>query len=508
MAGSIDNLKQIWQATGLLQRVIIVAVVLALVGVGWVLFSWAGKPEMTLLYSNLNREEAAKIVEKINDAGIPHELSDGGTTIKVPIDQVHSLRLKMASAGLPTGGQGGYEILDKEKIGASPFTQRVNYARAVEGELAKSIQLMEGITQVRVHVVQPESDIFAGENKGGSATVVIKKRPGWRLGSSNVAAIVNMVAGSVEGIAAKNVVVVDSGGHLLAGGESGNDVASKAGTFLDYKSQVEQYLSEKAEQMLASALGPGRASVRVNALVDTDSTDESIETYSPDERVVMKEEIQSSSSSPGEAEGSNSGSTREETITNEYLVSKTTKHISDLPGDITSLSVAAMVDLSVPAKKEGGDGEGGGQASQKIMAVTDVEEIIRNALGLKESDKLKVVETKFRKPAAAQLPAPESEGLFSSDFLLQMAERFSLGIMVIGALILLRMLRGARKKVESAEQSSAQALEGSAGAGRMLPNTAEQNPDMLRARISQALQENPDEVKRLFRKWAEPESQG
>ncbi len=504
MAGTIENLKRIWQATGLLQRVIIVTVLLALAAAGWVLFNWAGKPEMTLLYSNISREEAAKIVEKINDAGVPYELTDGGTTIKAPVDQVHSLRLKMASAGLPSGGRGGYEILDKEKIGASPFTQRVNYIRAVEGELAKSIELMEGVTQVRVHVVRPQSDIFAGAEQNASATVVVRIRPGWRLSPSNVAAIVNMVAGSVEGLSTEKVVVVDSGGRLLAGGDGQNEIASKAGTFLDYKSQVEQYLSEKAEQMLAAALGPGRASVKVNAVVDITNQEESTETYSPDNKVTVKEEIQSSSSTPGGSEKTAGGSTREETITNEYMVSKTIKRVTDLPGEITSLSVAAMVDLSA-TKSEGEGGEE--KNAQKIMAVTDVEEIIRNALGLQDSDKLKVVETTFQKSAVAELPAQESGGLFSSDFLLQLAERFSLGILVIGALILLRMLRGAKSKVAAGEQSSASALEAGA-AGRMLPGAAEQNPEMLRVRISQALQDNPDEVKRLFRKWAEPEYRG
>ncbi len=118
---------------GLIQRVLLLGVLLGCIGAVALLVGWARKPDMSLLYSGLTPEEAAKIVEKINEEDIPHELADGGTTIKVPVDKVYSLRLMMASHGLPAGGEGGYQILDKEKIGASPFTQRVNYVRAIEG---------------------------------------------------------------------------------------------------------------------------------------------------------------------------------------------------------------------------------------------------------------------------------------------------------------------------------------------------------------------------------------
>jgi len=488
----------------LLQRVVIVAVVLALLGVGWLVLRWPSKPEMALLYSNLDPQEAARIVEKINEAAVPYELTDGGTTIKVPVEQVYSLRLQMASAGLPTGGQGGYEILDKEKIGASPFVQRINYTRALEGELAKSIKLIDGVTAVRVHVVRPQANVFTGPQQDVSATVVVRTRPGWRLSASNVAAIVNMVAGSIEGLSADNVVVVDGSGRLLAGGGEGNDIASKAGTFLDYKSQVEQYLASKAEKMLTVALGPGRASVRVSAVIDASCVDESIETYLPDNKVVIKEQIKSSSSKPGAAAKGGSGSTKEETITNEYKVSKTVKRTSELPGKITSISVAALVDLSAPSEDDSQ-----GASGKKIMSVADVEQIIRNALGLKPTDQLKVVETTFKKSPVAELPAEEPSGWFTGAFLLELAERFSLGVLVIGALVLLRILRGAKGKAESLEESSLPAVQATAAATAGPGTQMVQNdPQLIRQQITRALQDRPEHVKQLFRQWVEPHSEG
>ena len=168
MVQQIQNFQQVWQRMGLIQRVLLLGVLLGCIGAVALLVGWARKPDMSLLYSGLTPEEASKIVEKINEEDIPHELADGGTTIKVPVDKVYSLRLMMASHGLPAGGEGGYQILDKEKIGASPFTQRVNYVRAIEGELVKTVNLLDGVIGARVHIVRPEASLFAGQKKNAS----------------------------------------------------------------------------------------------------------------------------------------------------------------------------------------------------------------------------------------------------------------------------------------------------------------------------------------------------
>ena len=144
MATLVENLREVWRRAGLLQRTMLVSVLLACAGAVVLLVGWARQPKMALLYSRLDPEEAARIVEKIRDADVPYRLTDGGTTVYVPAEKVYSLRLTMAAQGLPTGEQAGYRILDEEKIGTSPFTQRVNYIRAVEGELARSIQIIEG----------------------------------------------------------------------------------------------------------------------------------------------------------------------------------------------------------------------------------------------------------------------------------------------------------------------------------------------------------------------------
>lgn len=509
MAKALQDIRQVWERTGLLQRVLLLGILLGCIGAAVLLVGWARKPHMALLYSGLDAEEAAKIVEKVRDAGVPYELTAGGTTINVPAEKVYSLRLTMASAGLPTGQDRGYGILDKGEIGTSPFKERINLTRAIEGELAKTIQLLEGVSMARVHVVRPESTLFAGQKKNASATVAVRTKPGWRLTPSNVAAIIHLVVGSVEGMTPEKVVVVDARGRLLSGG-GGSELAGKAGTFLDYKSRVEEYLSDKAEDMLAVALGPNRASVRIDAVIETSRVNETIETYDPDKRVITKEEIKSKSSvpvAPAAAGAAKPGTkTSEENTVSEYRVSRTVKQKTDLPGKVMSLTVAAFVDLSPPPKPEGSEEE----APAPTLTVKEVEEIIRNAIGLKATDTLKVVSTKFPASALSEaLDMPEEAGGFTDpDFLLEMARRFSLGILVIGALLALRIFRGSKKKSEA---GAAAALEGQpAGqpAGLLPGGSLEANPELLKSQISNALQENPDEVKRLFLSWVNSESGG
>jgi len=509
VAEGIQSFQQLWQQLGLVQRVLLVGILLACVGAAALLVGWARKPNMAMLYSGLSPDEAAKIVEKVRDAGLPYELTAGGSTIMVPAEEVYSLRLTMASAGLPVGQGKGYRILDEAKIGTSPFRERVNFVRAVEGELAKSIQLIDGVQLARVHIVKPESMVFAKQDKNASATVVLRMRAGWRLTPSNIASIVHLVAGGVEGLVPEKVVVVDSRGKLLSDA-GGNELASKDGTFLDYKSRVEEYLSGKAEDMLAAALGPHRASVRVDAVIDTSRVSETTETYDPEKKVVTREETKSKSSVPvantgGAATGTK---TTDENITSEYLVSRVVQEKTDLPGKIKSLSVAAFVDLSAPETSEGDKSA----APAATLTVKDVEDIIRNAVGLKATDTLKVVETKFPQAEIAQALELETEGggWMSSDFLLEMARRFSLGVLVIGALVALRIVRGPKKV--PAEAMTGQAALGLEAQGmdnkQLTAGTMPAQPELLRAQITSALHENPEEVKRLFLKWVESEKGG
>jgi len=492
----LQKIQAVWQNVNTVQRTLLVAVVLTVGIVGALLVYWARRPDMRLLYNELSPEEAARITEKISEKGIPYELRSGGTTIYVPKEHVYQLRLDMAREGLPMGDQGGYKIFDNEKIGISPFAQEVHYKRALQEELAKSIEMIEGVVHARVHIVNAEQKLFVSGDEQTSASVVLRLRPGFTLSALNVAAITNLVAGSVEGLKPEAVTVIDSQGRLLSS-ESDGALAHGAGTVQAYKERVEQNLEEKLEEMLTAVLGPGRAAVNVWATIDMNSVSTVTETYEP-KGVVSKEEIQSGSeiAPAGGSAAGGSGSTttkKDETITTEYEIGKTVKQETKLPGNITSLKVAALVDLSLPEDANQTSSGAGG----KIMQITDVQEIIKNALGLEGTSNIKVVDAKFNRPFEALVePEPSSWPRY-----LAIVRQASLGIMAICALLVLKIFKGAKNKAGQAV-AQGQIAQGPEAAG-LLNAGAEAEALVLKRQIAGALRSNPEQVKQLFASWVE-----
>ena len=432
----------VWGSVNIVQRALLVAIILTLGAVIFFLTRWVQKPDFALLYSELDPADASKMVDKISEKNIVYQLGSGGTSIYVPKDKVYQLRLDMAKDGLPAGSQNGYKLFDDEKIGISPFVQNVNLQRALQDEMAKSIQMIDGVLFCRVHIVSGEQSVFVTDKPRTSASVVLKLKAGFRLTSYNIAAITHLVAGSVDGLKSENVTVVDSEGRLLTT-QSDEPTAAGAATVHDYKERVEQSLSEKAEKMLTAVLGPGRAVVRVSAVIDMTSINMMTETYDP-KKVPSKEEIKSNSETEASAAvpaGQTplpGGTKKDETIVTEYKLNKTVEQKVELPGQIKSLSVAAFVDLTADANSTAA-------ASAATMTVADVEQIIKNALGLKDTDALKVVPTKFHQTQPILMPE-ETKKRFD---IMAIIRNASLAIAAVCALIVLKIFSGAKKKFVS-----------------------------------------------------------
>lgn len=495
-----QKIQAVWRNVSVVQRALLIAVVLTFLIVGGLLVHWARRPDMGVLYSSLDPEDASKITEKIGEKDIVYELRNSGTTIYAPKKDVAQLRLDMAREGLPAGGQKGYKIFDNEKIGVSPAVQDINRQRALQEELARSIQMIDAVVHARVHIVSTEQNLFTSKAGETSASVVLRLRPGYTLSALNIAAITHLVAGGVEGLKSEGVTVIDSQGRLLSS-ESEGTLAHGAGTVQAYKEMVEQNLEKKVEDMLTAVLGPGRASVRVSAVIDTNSISTITETYEP-KGIVSKEEIQSSSK-PGSVSVSASGEPgapaqpeKMEEIVTEYVNPKTVEQKEELPGSIISLSVSAIVDLSVSDANEAGSGT----EPAKIMQLTDVEKLIRNALGLdpKDTESLTVVDAKFHRPLELLVEAEPS----SWPRYMAIVRQGSLGIMAICALLVLRIFRGAKKK--AAQATPAGQLPRAGETAGLLPAGAEgSEPLVLRRQIAGALRRDPDQVKRLFASWIE-----
>jgi len=497
--------RQALQQTNLFQRAILLAVLLACTGAAVLLVGWARKPHMGMLYQGLDPEEASAIVEKIRDAGVQYELTGGGTSINVPVEEIYSLRLTMASTGLPAGGQKGYRILDEAEFGSSPDKLRINYIRAVEGELAKTIQMLDSVLVARVHVVVPEGRLFSRQKKGASATVALRIKPGWRISPAKSAAIVHMVAGAIEDLAPENVVVV-ADGEIVSNEEKG-PMGAGGGGILAIQAGEADRLAKLAQNHLTTALGQDHASVIVTVVIDPTSTSDMTTTFSPDGKVAKSEKIESSAT-PGSGEGVKGGT--EEKIETEYEVGKTTVKTEKFAGKITSLSASVLVDLSPPPTGEGQEAS----AKTKPLTVKDIEDMVRAAIvpgDLAESNAVvKVTETKFAGSLASQIePIEEGGGFTDPVFLLEMGRRFSLGILVIGALLVLRMFRGPKKKATELAATGPQAQLAGQGVGTdHLLGAVEATPEVLRAQITDALQNNPEEVKKLFLHWIESKQEG
>jgi len=490
----LQRINLVWQNVGLVQKAMLLAIVLTFVIAGGLLTHWASKPDMRLLYQDLSLEDAGKVADKLSSKKIEYEIR-GETAIYVPAEHVRQARLDMAKEGLPAGGQNGYRIFDNSKIGVDPFVQGVNLQRALQEELAKTIQMIEGVTFARIHIVSAEKSIFSSQQQDTSASVALVLRTGYTLSKVNIGAITQLVAGAVEGLKADDVTIVDNRGRLLSH-KAGDGLGSSASTVQDYRERIEQSYASRVEEMLTAVLGPGRAKVTVSAVVDMNSVSVVKEVYDPTGKVTTKEEITSgseigASSVSADAGARIPGSTKkDETIVTEYKVGKTVEQKQQLPGRITSLKVAAFVDLS-PSGADAND-----TSAAPVMTVESVEGIIKNALGLEDTSDLKVIDVKFNKPEPMFADEPQ-EGINY----VAIASNASLGIMAICALLILKIFSGGKKN--AAEQvSGGIALPGGENAQGLLPAGSMGNESaLLRRQIATALQEHPEQAKQLFVSW-------
>jgi flagellar M-ring protein FliF len=458
---------------------------------------------MRLLYQDLSPDEASKITEKIKEQGIAYELRNGGTSIYAPEEHIYQLRLDMAKDGLPVGKQGGYTIFDKEKVGVSQFAQEVNLQRALQEELAKSIQMIDGVDHARVHLVNAEKSIFASKSSKTTASVVLRLRPGYTLSALNIAAITNLVAGSIEGLTSNKVTVVDSQGRLLSS-ETDQTGAHRAGTVQAYKEQVEQGLENKVEEMLTKVLGPGRATVRVSAVIDMNSVSTVKETYES-KGILKEEEIQkmdeknpAAAAADGSTTASSGKSIKDETIKSTFVVPKTLEQRDELPGRILSLTASAVVDLSI---SDSNDTAGTGAGSGKIMQLADVEKLIRNSLGLDpaDTDSLTVIDARIYRPVEDMVEIEPSKW----PRYMAIVRQGSLGIMAVCAFLVLRVFKGAKNKAMQAAAIPGQlpGSEPTEPAGLIAASEKATDSLALRRQISGALRKNPEHVKQVFAGW-------
>lgn len=367
------------------QKVLLGALVSAAM-ISIVIFSlWLQHEEKTVLFTNLAPEDASLALAELNKQDIDADLTNGGTTILVPESSVHRLRVDLAAKGIPSSGKVGFEIFDGKQYGLTEFLQNVNFKRALEGELTKSIETLAGIHSARVHLVLPKPSIFKKLQSDPTASVVVRMGRNAQLDEAKIVGIQSLVAGSVEGLVPANVTVIDQLGTVLSARfEEG--VVGRSESQLALKREVEEYLRAKAESMLGQVLGEGRSIVRVDATLNFEQIDTEREIFDPEAAVVRSEEID-------EASDPETGATQESSVTN-YEINRTLERIVGETGSITTLSVAVFVDGTYANDPEGGGLVYNPRGSEELE---QIQRIVQTAVGLSASrgDRIEVVNMQF-----------------------------------------------------------------------------------------------------------------
>jgi flagellar M-ring protein FliF len=265
------------------------AVVTVLVG-GYLFTSWASTPSYSALYTNLEPEDASAITEALDADGVSYKLADNGRTVLVPAGKLYSERIALSSQGIPSGGNVGYDLLDKQGITASDFRQHVDFQRALAGELEKTIDSLEDVASSTVNLVIPEEDLFTDDAQKSTASVLVQTEPSVTLSPTEVQSIVHLVSSSVEGLTPDSVTISDTLGNLLAApGQDGLDAAigdARAQQTHEY----EQRTAKKVQDLLAAVVGPTGAVVQVKAELDFDQHETTTESFENPDNVVAQEQ--------------------------------------------------------------------------------------------------------------------------------------------------------------------------------------------------------------------------
>ena len=328
---------------------------------------WVQKPDYQLLYTNLSDQDAAAVVDQLNTQNIPHQLTNQGRNVSVPSNKVHEIRLSLASQGLPAGTEVGLELFEDTPMGMTEFTQKLNFQRALQGELARTIKSLEAVEQARVHLALPKEEVFIKEKQVGKASVMVKLHPGRTLSQGQIQGIVHLVSSSVRNIPPGNVVLVDPKGNLLSGNKAISDDVMLTATSYSHKRKVESEMEQRIAMMLEEALGAGKVIARVNADMNFDKVVQTEELYDPDSQVVRSEQTTTESmvgaaapsgvpgveslvpgeeGTPAPTQGKAPTRNNEKQTLN-FEINKVVKQTSQTTGKIKRLSVSVLVDGTV-----------------------------------------------------------------------------------------------------------------------------------------------------------------
>jgi flagellar M-ring protein FliF len=465
MASPTSQFIDLWRRLTLGQRASVVGAVLVTLALVGGIIVYGSQPDYAVLFSDLKTADAQAIVEKLKTAQVPYQLSSGGTTVSVPSEQVTELRLQMASSGTLSAGHVGFDIFDKTSFGATDFTQQVNYQRAIEGELARTLEGMKEVQSARVHITRSRESVFAEKAEPAKASVMLGLR-GKELSAERTEAIVSLVSSAVEGLTPENVSVMDNEGRLLTSphDKGGIKGVGASDSVMEARRAFEAESAGQIVAMLEPVTGPGHVRANVTADIDFNQVEQMEETFDPKSAVIRSQQTtQEFRNSPGATGGvtgtrandpgapaaqtatNGSGNGRSATTTT-YEISKVTKRTVGNGGRVTRMSVSVLLD-SGPATEGLNTPEG----------LKKVQELVSSAVGIDAArgDQVTVHMIAFQQPAPVEA-VPVSWFERNRDLV---KTGIKYGVLALVALLLIVVvIRPARRALKQAAKSQEQLL--------------------------------------------------
>lgn len=510
--------------------VVSLALVLGLVG----LTRWASQPTWTPLFSNLSGTDANAIVEQLRSQNVQYQLADGGGTVLVPQSQVYDLRIALSGKGLPSSSSNGYSILDQQGMTATDFQQNIAYQRALESELSRTLQAMDGVQTALVHIAIPQRTVFTTQQDQPTASVLLGLQPGTTLAREQVRAVTHLVAGSVPGLSPSNVTLTDAQGNLLSVPETGADAQAMLASQTDQQTaEFEQRMNQTVQQMLDRVLGPNHAVVRVNAQLNFDTRATTSEQYvsptgslPPLSEVTAHETYSGIGAGPGgqlggvwptltPIAGGTGGSYDSQARTVDNPVNKIVSSAQAAPGSVQRLTVAVALDAASAGK----------------ISTAQIQALVSNAVGIDPArgDSVQVTSLPFDTTAAAAAAKEVATAQASQRMAgyLDLAKKAGLALLVaIVLLVAMRRRKKAKPSVEvyasdlahgsllgglppalSAGPTGAHAFGGQEGAAAALPEQREAAEDLARRRerlrdeVTRLVDNQPEEVAQVIQGW-------
>jgi flagellar M-ring protein FliF len=513
------------------QKLVLIAGTALAVAVVVVTLLWARTPDYGVLFSGLSERDGGQIVTALQQQNIPYKISEGGGAIMVPTPLVHDTRLKLASQGLPHGGLVGFEVMENQKLGASQFLEQVNYQRALEGELARSIQSLQAVHAARVHLAIPKQTAFLRDELKPTASVLVSLNPGRVLDPGQVAGIVHLVSSSVPELTPGNVSVIDQDGNLISAPSDPSRNAGLDPAQLKYVHDLEQSYIRRIETILAAVTGLGNVKAQVAADIDFSQTEQVAEIYDPNPapktaiRSQQSSESGSTEAGPAGVPGALSnqppvpataplttppapgtpgatGKTQAPTSYNKsstinYEVDKTVRHTTGVPGVIKRLSVAVVVN-----QKKASNGKA---VPLSDAEMSQINALTREAMGFNKDrgDTLNIANVPFI--------SPEASGMFETQWwrdpeIIAWATAIAkyLILAIIAFLVWTRLLKPLFQQLQRA---AAEAASGHPGAGLgegLAGETAGAGPSSYETKVEQARQlakDDPKLVANVIKEW-------